>query len=1241
MVLLREIPRTSAFAWSPGPAKPFLVTGTRAGAVSDDFSTETKLELWDLNLDNQSQALELQPIASIDADSRFYDIAWGPPLDAHPRGLIAGALENGSIDLWDAEKLIKGTSDALLSRTTKHTGPIKSLQFNPLKPQILATAGAKGELFVYDVNDISNPFRLGTPAARPEDLECIAWNRKVPHILATGGTGGFISIWDLKTKKCSLTLSNNRKAVSAIAWDPNNSTKLLTATPDDGEPRIFLWNLRNSQAPERTLQGHLQGVLSLSWCEQDSDLLLSSGKDAKTIVWNPQTGERLGELPEVTNWTFQTRFHPHDPNLSATASFDGKITIQTLQSTNPDTSNDAALSNMDDADFFSNVQTQPQAAAFSLPKAPKWFEVPIGASFGFGGKLIIFKPLKDATRKSKIEIVPYSVDSELSTASREFEEKMKLGDLKAICNEHRENSQNEEDKADWAVMSALVAEDQRQQIMEHLGLPFEDEDKDEDEEDEEDEDEDEEDEDEDEEKLKKEKASSQEDDNKNKRLSNFFADGDDGDEFPSTFDNAKTGPSFMPFSLIDSDGPAVDRKITRTLMKGDFETAVATCLKENRFADAFMIANCGSKELVEKVQTAYLAHKKGEPSYLRLLGSVIKKNLKDVVENANLSNWKETMVTVCTFASPEEFPDLCEALGDRIFESGLRKDASFCYLVGSKLEKVVSIWITELEETEQEGLKEPNEDSTFSVHVRTLHHLIEKVTIFRHVTKFEDTEKNLTSGWKLSALYDKYIEYADIVASHGLLSIAQRYLDLLPATYPAAELSRSRVQQAMQTSESKPVERQTQSSRVSSRAQPSTYQPAQVPTGSVATNPYQPAGSQLGTFTSPSNTYQPPANPYAPSQGGYAPPQPYGIGGGAPSVGPPPMGGPPRTSTPSSTGVIKKDVGSWNDVPMVAKPPAARRSTPVVAAPFSNQQNLASPPPMSPYQGTSVHAPPPPPPKGPAPPRMTSPSQAMQPPPRPSSSAANAYAPPPQAQAPPVGPRVSSPYNVPPATTPPTNRYAPAPAAQAPSQPAIGGPPPASRPSTYTPAPPSVPTQSPYNPSPYNPPAGQSQPHMASPPSSISAPPSSGLPMSGLPTGGPPRAGPPKSTGSIATPPPRVVPSAPPKPAGQIPPEAQKMTDILNQEMKRVAGLAPAQFANIVADTEKRLNLLFDHLKNDGLVKADTIAELTELAEALQAKNFAAAHNLQVKIQTTKTEECGNWMVGIKRLISMSKSTSG
>lgn len=40
---------------------------------------------------------------------RFYDIAWGCT-SYKPQGVIAGALENGLLELWDAEALLDGSS---------------------------------------------------------------------------------------------------------------------------------------------------------------------------------------------------------------------------------------------------------------------------------------------------------------------------------------------------------------------------------------------------------------------------------------------------------------------------------------------------------------------------------------------------------------------------------------------------------------------------------------------------------------------------------------------------------------------------------------------------------------------------------------------------------------------------------------------------------------------------------------------------------------------------------------------------------------------------------------------------------------------------------------------------------------------------------------------------------------------------------------------------------------------------
>ncbi|EHL01193.1 putative protein transport protein SEC31 [Glarea lozoyensis 74030] len=1260
MVRLREIPRTAAFAWSPGPDTPLVVTGTRAGAVDADFSDETKLELWDLSLDDLEQGVELQPIASISTDSRFHDIAWAPANADHPRGIIAGALENGSLDLWDAEKLIKGAEDAFMSRTTKHTGAIKSLQFNPLKPQILATAGAKGELFIYDINDIANPFRLGTAAARSDDLECVAWNRKVPHILATGGSGGFVTVWDLKTKKASLTLNNNRKAVGAIAWDPNNATKLLTATPDDSSPVILLWDLRNSNAPERTLQGHDQGILSLSWCQQDSDLLLSCGKDNRTLVWNPQTGESYGEFPEVTNWTFQTRFNPHNPALSATASFDGKISIQTLQNTNP-TASQAPTQAGDGEDFFTKAQTQPQGASFSLGKAPKWLERPAGVSFGFGGKIVSFGLVGEVAgkpRSSKIQISNFSVDSDVGSATEAFEKALVAGDINSICQSHIEQAKSDEEKADWKVIETLISENPRKKVTEYLGFTDDVDEASP--------------EDSNTTTSEIEKAEDTAADSKaefkaghKSRLSHFFADGAEGDDFLSSISATKDAKTHDPFHLFADADSQSEKQITKALMLGRFEKAMNICIKEDRMADALIIANCGGKELLEKAQAAYLSRKTDVPNYLRLLTSVIGKNLWDIVYNADLSNWKESMATLCTYANPEEFPDLCEALGDRIKEGGSSEDASFCYLVGSKLEKVITIWIAELQEAEKAGIQDLTGDSTFSVHARTLQNFIEKVTIFRDVTKFQDTEQNATSDWKLAPLYEKYTEYADIVAAHGHLSIAERYLDLLPTQYPAAEVARSRVKSALKKVPAKAVQQPTLASRNAPR-QPAnvgyqpvgtpTAQPSRVPSKSfvpptpAASNPYAPAGNAYAP-----QGYQQPQAPNA--YGGYGQPQAYGAPSpyNAPANGAPPSQfatGPPRnTPPPTGTGAPysarNKDMAQWNDTPMVVKPATARRGTPSAApitSPLPNPQSasMTPPPPQAGFGGRVAATPPPPPPKGPAPPRMNSPlttgppQSFHQPPPRPS-SAANTYAPqagpsPSQQQyhapPPPTIPRGPSPYNQPPPGSAPPSRYAPSPApqqySQPPNQQSSMGPPPQG----MRPPPPSNPYAPPGNApqnayAPPQPQYGASQP----PPSfqNQGPPPSQGPPQ-GPPQGS--RPPPPQSQAPQASPaPPAARPKHPTGDRSHIPSNAQRMVEIFSSDMQRVASKAPPSFAAPVKDTQKRLNILFDHLNNEELIKPDTIERLNELAEAIASKNYDAASRIQVEIQREKTEECGTWMV--------------
>lgn len=1222
----------------------------------------------------------------------FHDLAWTSAQQGPKRGIIAGAFDNGSLGIWDADKVATGAADASLFDHKIHSGAIKTLQFNPKIPNFLATGGSKGELFISDLNHLDTPIRLGSTAARADDIDCLDWNKKVSNILVTGSSGGFVTVWDMKTRKESLTLNNyQRKPASAVAWDPEKPTRLITAVPLDQEPVILVWDLRNSNAPEKILRGHESGVLSLSWCPQDNDLLLSCGKDNRTILWNPQTGEAYGDYPVVTNWTFQTRWNPHNPDIFATASFDGKLQVQSLQNTNPSSTQTDQDQAADGEDFFSKAQTQPQTSSFSLTKAPKWLERPVSVSFGFGGRIVSVRQAEPGkSRTSKISISKFEVDSSVGNATETFEKAIQSGDLAALCEERIAAAKTEDEKADWKVIETLVSKSPRQELVKYLGFDDNGEEA--------------------ANGIEEPKATEEQKTTVNgsskshKRFQSIFASSADGD-FLAELAATKGTKTNSPFQIYTGSESEADKKITRALILGQFEKALDISLQEDRIADSFMIAICGGEACIKKAQEAYLAKQGEGPNYLRLLASVVGKNLWDTVHNADLANWKEAMATLCTFADEKEFPDLCEALGDRIEEQSDdlsvvgRKDASFCYLAGSKLEKVVAIWIQELKEHEEAGARDGDATSAFSLHARGLQDLIEKVTIFRQVVNFQDADLSKSGDWKLEDLYSKYLEYADIVAGSGQLEAAERYLDLLPQSYPGSDVARSRIQQSKKKTVVAPAIQQATMTPSRSKQLPhaTAYQP---PAASYAAQPPPVSTPSYGGLPQQqsANIYAPPVtnnapvNPYAPA-GGYQPPQQMRVAPGPPpqSYGIPqanPIAPPPRYNHSPAIAPPSQDrnMTNWNDIPDgFVKPPTSRRSTPSVPAqpvpnPF-NQLPQPTPPPSSntSFGSRQRASPAPPPPKGNAPPpRVTSPlaggpPQTME---RPPSSTSNPYAPQHGVTSLPLGqhivpppiPRGPSPFTAPPSHGPSApNRYAPAGGAQSstapPSRPNIAPPPQqASYQGPPQPSNPYAPSQAPQQsrPNAYGPPPTSHTPQQTSAPPLPT--PSQQFTSGPPPIGGPPQqasARPGTSDSGKASAPPAVrkhrkfLKDAPlpnnnitnmitivaKGDRTHIPPVAQPIYQILSAEMARVKARAPASFKAQVLDTDKRLDILFDHLNNEELLKPDTVQQIAELAAALQNRDFQRASEIQMDVHTNKVDECGNWMVGVKRLVGMCKAT--
>ncbi|WWD21730.1 hypothetical protein CI109_106217 [Kwoniella shandongensis] len=1007
MVKLKDISRTATFAWDQASSSsPLLATGAVAGALDESFSNESQLEIWAPDF-GDAQGLRLggegnPALGSITVGSRFNRLAWSSPSSTHSKSVLAAGMETGEINVFDPAKIISGASadEARIFKSDKHTGPVRGLDFNPIQKNLMLSGAVNAELFIYDLNSPNNaPIPPGPVSTKLGEITSLQWNPTVSRVFAASSSSGFTSVWDLKAGKEIVSLQygggaakgmetvggvaglqmGKRRGMSDVCWHPEQATRLITSSEDDESPIIMLWDLRNTRAPEK-----------------DADLLLSCGKDNRTLCWNPQTGEIIGE----TSWC------PRNPDLLATASFDGHIGIHSLQTTSVPSQPSEKLSEEASADdvfgALGNEETSDDTAnVLSLKQPPKWLRRPVSATFGFSGLLATTSNLPGASGKHQSGVVHLrTVVTEQSVLDRATALDATAGEKEKLAEFCTGRASG--DDAAWKALKALFKTNSREEIIQLLGFSKE-------------------------EVAKKvqeaigkypsvtvtseepEKPSTSEitDESKTPTVEKSLekalegvsmddaastkgseADANDtaaksekglfdDDEAPGTpaaaaaadfFSSMSSGALRNPqldniiphkseigdssvaatvgsrassirdevitkentFQIYPEGESDVDKLVTQALVLGDFKSAVDLCLASERFADALLLAVRGGPELLQSTQKAYFARRTTSLPFLRVFQSIVTEDLVDIVQNADLAEWKVAFVVVCTFAKDSEFSNLAEQLGQRLQfrwktlggsdspeakESAkiARQDATLCYLAARKLEKVVGIWVDEMGEEEEAA-----DTTRYTAHAQALQSFIEKVAVFNAATGYVDedllspTESAAAAEagartYKLASLYDRFYEYADLLATQGLIDIAAKYVKLTPSDYKGTGAAGSELDKArnrlltaagasggnIATSSvfGQPSSKQAgpSSSYAPTQQKTASYAPTQAATGYGAQTsssyapaqpsaPYgsAPSASQNAYGAAPSSTpYQPPS-----SSNAYNPPaQNYGYGG--------------------------------------------------------------------------------------------------------------------------------------------------------------------------------------------------------------------------------------------------------------------------------------------------------------------------------------------------------------------------
>ncbi|XP_062190618.1 protein transport protein SEC31 homolog B-like isoform X2 [Phragmites australis] len=775
MACIKSAQRAALTALAPDA--PYLAAGTMSGAVDMSFSASANIEIF--RLDFQSDGPDLPLLASAPSPDRFNRLAWSRPGavegDSFSLGLLAGGLSDGSVAVWNPLSMINSegkAEDAMVARLEKHTGPVCGLEFSELTPNRLASGAEQGELCIWDLKNPCEPIvypplkSVGSSAQA--EISCLSWNPKFQHILATTSSNGMTVVWDLRNQKPLTSFSDsNRRKCSVLQWNPDMSTQLIVASDDDNSPSLRVWDVRKTISPVREFVGHSKGVIAMSWCPYDSSFLLTCAKDNRTICWDTVSGEIISELPTSANWNFDLHWYRKIPGVIAASSFDGKIGIYNLEFSGLYAAVDAV-----------GAPARPRAPA------PKWLKCPAGASFGFGGKLVSFHPAAPTqgaqVSTSEVHVHNLVIEQSLVSRSTEFEAAIQNGDkssLRALCEKKSQESLSDVERETWGFLRVMFedGDDARTKLLAHLGF----------------------------EPPQAPTVDSTDE------LSQSLADTlnldhgtttdntdaqflvDNGDDFfnnPQPSEASLTEESIstngqqieqeMPGDVVPSD-PSIDKSIQHALVVGDYKGAVNQCLAANRMADALVIAHAGGSALWESTRNHYL--KNSISPYLKVVSAMVGNDLMSFVSTWPLSSWKETLALLCTFARKEEWNVLCNTLASRLVSVGDTLAATLCYICAGNIDKAAEIW--------SRNLKSEDGGKTY---VDLLQDLMEKTITLA-----------LATGHKrFSASLSKLLEnYAELLASQGLLKTAMEYLKLLGSDEHSHELAILRDRIAFSTEE--------------------------------------------------------------------------------------------------------------------------------------------------------------------------------------------------------------------------------------------------------------------------------------------------------------------------------------------------------------------------------------------------------------------------------------------------------
>lgn len=208
-------------------------------------------------------------------------------------------------------------------RLEGHTAPVEDIFFHPGNPNVLASCGDDGNLFLWDTRAPKRPAN-GVRNAHTGDVNCLDWSRdRDAQYILTGGADSMVRLWDVRKVQewtdCASVTRQSQTAtpvfefgtgglhggqVTCVQWNPTDPRYFLSAS----ETEVIIWDTETMDVLFRHA-GHKTRIQEAYW----------NPCTPWVVMTTSEAGEGEGDVtPSMMQmWRPIDLIHMHDAEVAA------------------------------------------------------------------------------------------------------------------------------------------------------------------------------------------------------------------------------------------------------------------------------------------------------------------------------------------------------------------------------------------------------------------------------------------------------------------------------------------------------------------------------------------------------------------------------------------------------------------------------------------------------------------------------------------------------------------------------------------------------------------------------------------------------------------------------------------------------------------------------------------------------------------------------------------------------------